>query len=87
MQCALIRQGRAADDSGKYHRVNHLLAPDLDGDSQNIRLGLLPCLFPAIESTDPRLPSGDIIGHSVRKVANTLDRGDPLHGGCYLSRQ
>ena len=84
MHCASIRQGGAADDSGKYHRVDHLSAPDLDGDSQNIRLGL-PCLFPAIESTDPRLPIGDIIGHGVRKVANALDRGDPLHGSCYLS--
>ena len=72
MHCASIRQGGAADDSGKYHRVNHLSAPDLDGDSQNIRLGL-PCLFPAIESTDPCLPSGDIIGHGFRKVANALD--------------
>ena len=72
MHCAWISQGGAADDSGKYHRVDHLSAPDLDGDSQNIRLGL-PCLFPAIKSTDPRLPSRDIIGHGVRKVANTLD--------------
>ena len=86
MHCASIRQGKAADDSSKYHRVNHLSAPDLDGDSQNIQLGL-PCLFPAIKSTDPRLPSGDIIRHSVCKVANALDWGDPLHGSCYLSRQ
>ena len=86
MHCALICQGRAADDSGKYHRVDHLSAPDLDGDSQNIQLGL-PCLFPAIKSTDPCLPSRNIIGHGVRKVANALDRGDPLHGGYYLSCQ
>ena len=86
MHCASICQGGAADDSGKYHRVDHLLAPDLAGDSQNIRLGL-PCLFPVIESTDPRLLSGDIIGHGFRKVANALDQGDPLHGGCYLSCQ
>jgi len=86
MHCASIRQGGAADDSGKYHRVDHLLAPDLDGDSQNIWLGLL-CLFPAIESTDPCLPSGDIIGHGVHKVVTALNWGDPLHGSCYLSRQ
>ena len=86
MHCALIFQGGAADDSGKYHRADHLSAPDLDGDSQNIQLGL-PCLFPAIKSSDPRLPNGDIIGHGVRKVANALDRGDSLHGGCYLSHQ
>ena len=72
MHCASIRQGGAADDSGKYHRVDHLLAPDLDGDSQNFRLGL-PCLFPAIKSTNPHLPSGNIIGHGVRKVANALE--------------
>ena len=72
MHCALIRQGRATDDSSKYHRVDHLSALDLDGDSQNIRLGL-PCLFPAIKSTDPRLSSGDIIRHGIRKVANALD--------------
>ena len=86
MYCASIHQGGAADDSGKYHCVDHLSAPDFDGDSQNIRSGL-PRLFPAIESTDPRLPSGDIIGQGVRKVSNVLDQGDPLHGGCYLSRQ
>ena len=86
MHCASICQGGTADDSGKYQRADHLSAPDLDGDSQNFWLWL-PCLFPATKSTDPRLPSGDIIGHGVRKVANALDRGDPLHGGCYLSHQ
>ena len=86
MHYVSICQGGAADDSGKYHRIKHLLAPDLDGDSQNIWLGI-PCLFPAIKSTDPRLPSRDIIGQGVRKVATALDRGNPLHGGCYLSRQ
>ena len=72
MHCASICQGGAADDGSKYHHVDHLSAPDLDGDSQNIRLGL-PCLFPAIESTDPRLPSGDIIGHGVHKVVTALN--------------
>ena len=86
MHCALICQGGAADDSGKYHRVDHLSAPNLDGTTWNFRLGLL-CLYIGVGPTDPRLPSGDIIGQGVRKVANALDRGDPLHGGCYLSRQ
>jgi len=44
MYCASICSVGAADDSGEYHRIDHLSAPDLDGDSQNIRLEL-PCLF------------------------------------------
>ena len=64
MHCVLINQGRATDDCGKYHRINHLSGPDLNDTTQNFWNGL-PCLFPVIESIDPHLPSRDIIGHGV----------------------
>ena len=72
MYCTMICRGGAADDSGKYHRVDHLSVPDLDGSSRNSRLGL-PCLYIGVGPKDPRLPSGDIIRHGVRKVVNAMD--------------
>ena len=72
MHCASICQGGAADDSGKYHRVDHLSAPDLADNSQNIQLGLT-YLYIGVVPTDPCLPNRDIIEHGVRKVANAMD--------------
>ena len=86
MHYASIRRGRAADDSGKYHPVDHLSATDLAGYRREIPLRL-PFLYLSSRSTDFRLPSGDMIRKGVRRTANAMNRQDPLHSSCYLGQQ
>ena len=73
MHYALIRRGGAADDSSKYHPVDHSLAMDLAGGRRKFRPGLLGLYFSS-GSTHFRLPSGDTIQKGVRRTANAMDR-------------
>ena len=73
MHYASIRRGGAADDSGKYHPVDHSSATDLAGGRRKFPPGLLG-LYLSSGSTDFRLPSEDIIRKGVRRTANAMDR-------------
>jgi len=86
MHYSAIRWYRDAYNSGKYHPVDHLSETNLAGGRQKLRIGL-PFLNPSSESTGFRVLVGDIAGQGVCKVAKTMERWDPLYGGCYLSHQ
>ena len=73
MHYASIRRGKAADDSGKYHPVDHSSAMDLAGGRLKLRPGLLG-LYLSSGSTHFRLPIGDRILKGIRRTANAIDR-------------
>ena len=69
MYCASICQGRAADDSGKYHRDDHLLAPDLAGGCRNICLGFRA----SISGSDQQISA-----YPARILSNTVSASLPM---------